>query len=1599
MSSRVSNIKIRLMKFNASNKKLSFESTSNDNYGSHLTRLPKINLPHFSGIIQDWPFFWAQFENYVHKTNLPSITKFSYLLSVLEHEAKTTICSLSITPDNYQKAIDLLIERYGNDRKIIYSHINDLLQLSCPSSPDISLLWSFHDSLQGHISSLEFLKVTGEQYGLILTPLILSRLPVDLRMEWARNGDGHEDDLKYLMKFLKFEIQRRERSIPEINYGRHSFSSVTSLHVKDGYRSRNPRPSSNNNSNIRCAFCNRNHGIASCDELLSIDPAERLEKLKMKRLCIKCLLHGPSNRHNFNECKGKCSKCKGSHHKILCDAFKPNPDDSNNKHVSSTLSSFGPKHSNVLLQTLNINVKGREKSRQAVVLFDTGADRSYISQALVNDIKPEWIDSTFLSYSAFGSNQPSNSERREIYHISLQGKDNIITVNTICVPSICAPVTQPIIPTELISSLPNLVSIPIGGNLNIDMLIGLDMYWKIMYGEVKYLTPDLVMQNSKLRWVLSGNVPIDKDMSNSHNRVSTGLFCKTDMEQFWSLETIGITDNEDMVKDPILNDFTENIERLDDRYTVALPWKPNMRHKLVSNRANALKRLKSLDNRLNKSETLKTQYNDFFKNMFNQGIIEDVDPKTPIEGPIFYLPHHPVVKEHSSTTKVRPVFDASAKGYNNISLNDCMEAGPNFLPDLPAVLIRFRRWKIALTADITKAFLQVGVHVNDRDVHRFLWNDDGNIRDMRFTRVPFGNKGSPFLLMATIKHHLSTLTPSKAVNELFENLYMDDLVSGCDTEKDAVSIFNDAQSIMNEAGMVLTKWGSNCDNLYQYFGKDGINDSSCSVLGMKWSPTNDNFSFVGPKAPIDICITKRVLLSTISRVFDPLGLLAPFVIKAKVLFQSVWRIHTDWDEILCDDIANVFRNWLNEFDILKKWSVPRRFTTELWSDNPSIVVHGFGDASEHAYGACVYLMIRNAGKIDTSLVMSRARVAPIKSVSLPRLELLAALLCARLVTYVCKSLKLPTNQEVHCWTDSTITLAWLQKEPTHWKTFVANRVASIRELVNPNRWHHCPGEFNPADLLTRGISGKDLIASKLWLEGPVDIMLKDFADLTNEHETVEEIRRHETTLTAVTSTDYVPIIDVKRHSSWLKVLRVTAFVLRFISIIRKRSKIKKEVLTLDELSEAKVFLIRETQLVYFRDDIVRLKAGNFVSKNSSIFKLSPFLSDDGLLRVRGRIQLANLPSTTQHPIIIPKCYLASLLTKHTHIQLKHAGVNSMLVNMRDNYWIVSARRICKDIKKRCTVCQRFDARPFSQPMAPLPKERVTPKPPFTVTGIDHGGTLFCVDFPGKKFYILLFTCAVTRAIHLELVDSKSQKDTVLALRRFFARRGRSSIIWSDNDKGFVASNNYLKDCFGEDCPEWKFIVPRAPWWGGWWERLIRSVKTSLRKSVGRSLLTRTELETVIHEVESCINSRPLTFVSSDLDSNTILTPSHFLLGRASPITKVQFSEENIFSEFDNKIQLSLLDSHLGVLGKQFWDIWRDEYLRNLNPFIGNKNHNDIKIGLVVLIEDEGPKLTWPLGVIEEIFIGKDNIIRSVKLRTAQGHLIRPIQKLRNLEVS
>lgn len=1595
------------------------ESVSTSRSGfAQTVKLPKIDLPKFSGDILKFDSFWQQFLSCVDNQDLPDITKFNYFVGLLKGVAKGVIEGLPVTADNYVQAKDLIKKRFGRKELIIFAHVQALLMVDPTKMDDLLKLY---DQLQAHIRALASLGITSQQFGVILTPVILSCIPDTIRLEWSRDSEGKEADLDHLMDFLEKEINRRERSrsfgglgpIQEPKKppeeaktvsGRKSVGSATALHV-----------ASSKSSGFSCGFCSKKHLSEKCFKYLRLDVKERQSSVAEHRLCFRCL----SRDHIAKFCQKVCSNCKANHHLTLCyregssaaiqGAGVSSENSAQLLAMDASVLTVTDETNVPLLPTATVKVRCSDGSfKSATLLFDGGSERSFMSQSLVKQTQPVFVKNQQVSFSTFGGR--SHGSKSRVFSVSLYGRSGLKEkqVELTEVPVICSPLSRPSVSSKVFKGFEHLDLAfdycEVGQPLNIDVLIGQDLFWELM-GDGVYRHPvfeNVVAQESLFGWVIQGG------RAGANSGIALLNLCTIPddcVKRFWDLEFIGVCDKEEI--DPTLEEFKQNIQYNEDvgRYCVGLTWKHN-HPVLLDNKNVALASLLRLERRLDKNPALKEGYVKALEEMERLGFVEEVvDDEGSSRFPIFYLPHHPCVKESSTSTKIRPVFNASSKGRNGVSLNDCLNSGPNLNPGIVEVVIRFRRWRFAVSSDVSKAFLQILLQRKDQDVHRFLWRKGGEVKIMRFLRVTFGVKCSPFLLAGTVQHHLSLCPPSTVVKELSENLYVDDFLSGADDEQEVATLYEEANKVMEKAGMKLAKWASN-ESAVMGEGVDssGLTSEYVKILGITWDADKDVFTFTIADMPSPVRCTKRVVLSLIARVFDPLGYVLPYTVTARFLFQEIWRLGLGWDEELPQEMEFMFKRWLSDLDKLTGIEIPRQYFPQPWSQCVGdLELHAFGDASIKGYGACVYLRSRIAtGEVKSVLVKSCARVAPLERKTLPRLELLGCLVTAQLLSSVIKALHLSDSVRYFCWSDSMVALGWIRSLPSKWKPWVANRVSTIQSLTKPESWRHIAGTDNPADLVTRGLSAEKLLESDLWWHGPECLRSSELGSSTSVIQLPDDpdvdCERRSGVETVLLSAGFSGVFDLSRFSTMNKALRVISWVLRVADIARKTLVPPLNCLGFEEYRVAKIVFCKLLQREHFEKEFCRLESSGRLHKESKLIKLAPFIDEDGLLRVRGRLQLSELAYESKHPIILPRCHGCKLLVKFAHNFLNHGGVEAMISYLRRDYEIFGVRQMAKDIKRGCVFCKRVDAKACNEPPAPLPRLRVTKAPVFSVTGLDYAGPVFCADYPGQKFYICLFVCGVVRAVHLELVNSLNTDDFLMAFRRFSALRRLPDVVYSDNGKNFVGGDRCLRSYLGPVAPKWNFICPRSPWWGGWWERLVRSVKSGVKKTVGRASLTKSQLETCLCEVSASINSRPLTFVGTDVENKLPLTPNHFLAGQGhqSLDSKVLEDPENVTVE-----NLSMRQQEMQQRLDDFWRIWSHDYLRNLPAaFQKFRKEGNLGVGSVVLIrEDNVPRMKWCLGVVQKMFKGRDGVARAVELRTSSGVKTRAIQRLYNLEIS
>ncbi|XP_028967236.1 uncharacterized protein LOC114828214 [Galendromus occidentalis] len=710
--------------------------------------------------------------------------------------------------------------------------------------------------------------------------------------------------------------------------------------------------------------------------------------------------------------------------------------------------------------------------------------------------------------------------------------------------------------------------------------------------------------------------------------------------------------------------------------------------------------------------------------------------------------------------------------------------------------------------------------------------------------------------------------------------------------------------------MTLAKWKTNSNAVTSHLLNTGVdsatfdrgNSDVLKVLGLLWEPSTDVFrlatSNLRKNFDLRTSLSKRAVLSTVASLYDPLGWLMPFTIRGKIIVQRMWTANTEWSQTVSDEIRGDLVQWVSEAETFERFDFRRRYDGSRESPI-SYRLHLFGDASQLAYACAAYIECRFADGTSTfSLAMSKSRLAPRDQVSLPRLELLAALIAVRLKTFLVQRMEVQF-EAFRFYTDSTIAFHWATSaKPGGWKTYVSNRVAEIQASSKREDWFHVQGSRNVSDLATRGISAQVLTESAEWWYGPTWLRLpfseQPLSQPSAVDSTFNEVRKEIRSVAApLVGTYPVPLLDLERHSTAGRAIRVLTNVLRFSLLARKLPP--QDSITLHRSAECHI--IRWTQSQYLRPELDAIRVGERVPRDSKLSAFDLLVDENNLLRIRTRlVEGLHYTFEEKNPVVIPgNSRLAVLLIIDAHRVNAHFGVSTVLNQLRRRFWITRGRQVIKSILRRCVVCRKRHAAPATQIEAPLPQSRTEFRAPFGSTGIDFCGPFHVRHRQGtQKAYVAVFTCMAIRAIHLELVPCQSTPQTHLAIRRFLAAYPACTCFVSDNGASFVKAATELKRLFSSlrnpaaqqelngRTIDWKFICPRSPWHGGFYERVVGIFKSALIKTLGRSLVGYEELRTILCEVAGVINERPLTFVSADPDELTAITPAQFL--RGDPIT-------------------------------------------------------------------------------------------------------------------
>jgi len=996
------------------------------------------------------------------------------------------------------------------------------------------------------------------------------------------------------------------------------------------------------------------------------------------------------------------------------------------------------------------------------------------------------------------------------------------------------------------------------------------------------------------------------------------------------------------------------------RYEAGVLWSSDTPN-LPDNRRGALERYRRTMRRLERNKDIAAVVEKEMKTNIDLGFAkklsaDEVEALRP--GRTWVLPWHPVPHPHKPG-KWRLVFDASAS-FSGSSLNSQLQKGEILNVNMTGILLRMREFPIVLCGDITKMFHQVRITAADANIYLFYYGEVGSSSPPDLYRMGvhiFGSICSPAIAMHVLRRAAADADPEDAaiaLKEVVDQFYVDNWITSFRTEEEAESTALALFRALRKGGFELAQWGSSSRAVLSKL-QSALPSSSCQPaaflnLDLEGLPTErtlgvsldfDADCYVMKAVGSVDCKTRREILRATATNFDPLGLLAPVLLKAKLILQSVCQVSADWDAPLDPVVLDEWREWSNSISAVNDLRIPRCYCPHPFKEDAVDLVV-FSDASERAFGAICYLRFeRLDGTVTTAFVMAKSRVAPRQYVSMPRLELCGCLLGATLADTVKKELRLKIRN-VTLFTDSTTNLRWLNASGTVFKAYVGNRIGTILGLFGAENWRYVPTLLNPADDISRGVLASELTASHRYFTGPAFLQqpveswpsLPD-VKLASDAPADPEVKALKFVGVAKKDVSFVDEL-VSSSRSFSRVRRIIAYALRWVSIVRARVRQKKEanggvlppaaaavevVLpsasaaavkkkfdlqealelipqpTAAEYGAALVVLIKRDQAVHYARELRIIGKGGCLDSSFPIAKCLPYVDENGLLRVGGRLKNAPVPLDVRHPIILPsQSKVTERIVREIHSECGHAAPWRTLPELQRQYWLVGPRRVIRRVVDSCVRCRRFAAKAATPRMADLPSSRLqVGEPAFFHTGVDYFGPIETKMFRRTvKRWGCLFRCLTTGACHLEMAYALDADAYLCCHGNFKAARGTPKVMRSDRGTNFIGANRELMEAIerldnekirgrlAEDGTEWFVNPPATPHQGGIWERPIQTAKRALAKVLHGQEFTDQSLSCALKQVEFLLNSRPLTYINTDPTAPEPLTPFHLLLGRANP---------------------------------------------------------------------------------------------------------------------
>ena len=1294
--------------------------------------------------------------------------------------------------------------------------------------------------------------------------------------------------------------------------------------------------------------------------------------------------------------------------------------------------------SSVLLAVVPVTIKNGDLKLNTYALLDSGSEATLIVSSAAKKINIDGPTED-ITLATFHGEDPSIEVKKVQFSIaSRDGSSLFETTQSLVVPKINISKQKCHWPSVK-KEWPHLADLmlPAVDSSHVNVLIGRDVVGAHDVFEQKRppkgaAGPEAIL--IPFGWCVVGPVPSSAFRKGQHPILNVNAIHPRDdnqlaenVSQMWKTESFGILPPSEPVRSQIdktaLALLQSTIRHIGDRYEVGLMWKSD-NITLPDNRSSALRQFRALQRRFIKDPSYAEKYDKVISEYISLGHArktEEDDKGTP--GRVWYLHQHGVTSPHKPD-KVRVVFNCSAR-YLNTSLNEVLMKGPDLLTSMVGVLLRFRQHPVPVAGDIEKMYHQVKVPAADQSSLRFFYCKPGSqqIDTYQMTVHVFGAISSPtsclFALKRTAQDQRETYPIAAAMID--QNTYVDNLLYSAETEEEATRNAHYFKTACLHGGFKVVQWMSTSRQLLATVAPAELSTPFLNLdldklpvertLGVHLDWNSDHFLFKFVSRPVT---TMREALREMSSVHDPLGLICVLTISVRILFQDIWRAGLEWDEELPASLRDAWASWAKEMAAVENLRIPRciRLTVKL----KNFELHAFSDASELGFGAGVYGRVTHEnGQISIRLLMGKARVSPLRQLSIPRLELQGAVMAARIVSTLKKELTVLISKTTY-WTDSQTVLQWLRSTTCRYHAFVAHRVTEILDGADPRQWRHIPGELNTADDASRGIPASSLTANHRWLTGPSFLELTP--DLWPADLSVGEPSPSDPEVSPVQWVGVHTIIEPhyliklgRKESSFERLKRLVGWYRRFLHNYpdKGQKKLSQTWLTVPELRDAVTLLVKVDQRHYFLRELITLKKSKPVPAASEVCQLSPVLDIHGVMRVGGRLVNGKFSEDSKHPIILHhRSALAKLIVMDLHCQLAHSSADRVINDLRHRYYVLRIGVVVRSVLNRCVRCKRLFSRPQPPLMAALPASRLRSHlPPFHSVGIDYFGPLTVIMFRRQvKRYGVLFTCLTTRANHIEIAHSLDTDSFLMAFWRFANRRGFPSEVFSDNGTNLTAGETVLREGIQRLNSErigtrlalreirWHFSPPAAPHFGGVWERIIQSAKSALRIVLEGRTVNDEVLLTAMSCVENLLNGRPLTHVSVEPDAEEALTPNHFVLGRANPTHPADVFEENEKPSAKSWRNGQIIATH-------FWNRWLREYIPHLierRKWLKNRRNLQVN-DMVLVVDPRNRRGEWPLGRIMETFPAPDGVVRVVRVRTATGEVTRPVTKLCLLETT